>query len=447
MCIPRSDPATEDDGLCPKKNRPVTGGVPRSIFTFPPPPVAAGSPDPELPAPLLVGDYITYSGAWVSSDLVAIYELDANLGIFTAPGTKPSYISVEDARWGIIGNPGGEIAETRVVGYTTDPSTSLTVYALDVDPCTGVETERTLAVVVPRPNGRLGQWRYRTDTDVGPATREVLVKSSNGQMETKSGIVAGQYVQPIMDDAFIFPELDNFGAPMFQFDFDVIPFIAQGGGPFTGGVPGAAAKDPVIVGQLNPWPGVPKPNAPNCPPPSTDPPTDPTSPSPKANAGPDQKVLVGAQVTLSGSSDTTGIAAGDLAFSWAQTEGPTVTITGSGTKKPTFTAPTTFPGTATSVAMIFELTVDCIATATTCTGSSNDTVTITVTKQGPDIVSFLYIYFYSKHFTNTRVCRFHLYLPLTRTPRVPEFSLFVHAAALLMALPSCPCAPLTPILQ
>lgn len=384
MCIPRSDPAIEDDELCPKKNRPVTGGVPRSIFTFPPPPVAAGSPDPELPCPLLVGDYITYSGAWVSSDLVAIYELDANLGIFTAPGTKPSYISVEDARWGIIGNPAGEIAETRVVGYTTDPSTSLTVYALDVDPCTGVETERTLAVVVPRPNGRLGQWRYRTQDDVGPATREILVKSNSGQMETKSGIVAGQYVQPIMDDAFIFPELNTFGAPMFQYDFDVIPFIAQGGGPFTGGVPGAPAKDPVIVGQLDPWPGVPKPNAPNCPPPSSPPETQ----SPKANAGPDQKVLIGVKVTLSGSSDTTTIASGDLKFSWAQASGPTVTITGSDTKGPTFTAPTTWPGTATSVEIILELTVSCTATATTCTGSSKDTVTITVTKQSADTVSF-----------------------------------------------------------
>lgn len=379
MCVPRVNPATGDDPLCPKKNRPMSGGAPRQIFTFGAPPVASGQPDPMLMAPFMVGDFVSYSGAWVSGDTIAAYSMEANLGIFTAPGTQPAFLSVEDARWGIIGNPGGEIGETRVVGYSTDPSTSLEVYAIDVDPCTGVETERTLAVVVPRPNGRLGQWRYRTATnDIGPATREIGVKSQSGTAQTTNGLKGGVFIQPIMDGGFIFPELNVFGAPAFPYDFDVVPFIRDGSGPWQGGIPGATPNpDGPIVGQLDPWPGSPRPPAPNC---ATRPPP-PAPQIPKANAGPAQTVLAAVQVTLTGKSDTVTIPDSDMTFMWEQTSGVTVALTGANTKTATFTSPATFTGT--TIALIFKLTVS------TASATSTSSVTITVTKPRPETITIV----------------------------------------------------------
>ncbi|KAI5837649.1 hypothetical protein DFP73DRAFT_487084 [Morchella snyderi] len=115
MCLPRTNPATTDDPLCPSKNRPKnTNGIPLSVYQFEAPPVAAGRPDPNFFTPFMVGDYITYSGVYVDTNLVAAYSIEANLGFYTAPGTKPVYLAVTEAQFGIVGNPAGEFAQTRV---------------------------------------------------------------------------------------------------------------------------------------------------------------------------------------------------------------------------------------------------------------------------------------------------------------------------------------------
>jgi len=63
---------------------------------------------------------------------------------------------------------------------------------------------------------------------------------------------------------------------------------------------------------------------------------DGTAPNPPlANAGPDQKVLSGTVVTLSGSSTSPGT----LSFSWTQTTGPSVVLSNANIANPTFTAP------------------------------------------------------------------------------------------------------------
>jgi hypothetical protein len=85
--------------------------------------------------------------------------------------------------------------------------------------------------------------------------------------------------------------------------------------------------------------------------------SDPTT----ADAGPDQTVQQGQQVTLDGSASTNADT-----FSWTQTGGPAVTLTGADSAVATFTAP------ADVATLTFRLT------ATSGTASSTDDITITV---------------------------------------------------------------------
>ncbi|HMJ76080.1 MAG TPA: PKD domain-containing protein, partial [Iamia sp.] len=93
----------------------------------------------------------------------------------------------------------------------------------------------------------------------------------------------------------------------------------------------------------------------------------PPNTAPIADAGPDQEVNAGDTVTLdgTGSSDADS---DELDYSWVQTAGPAVTLTGATTDSPTFTAPT---GPAT---LTFELTVD--------DGTETDTDSVTITVNG-----------------------------------------------------------------
>lgn len=80
-----------------------------------------------------------------------------------------------------------------------------------------------------------------------------------------------------------------------------------------------------------------------------------------ADAGPDQTVQQGQKVTLDGTASTNA-----TGFSWTQTSGPAVTLTGADSATATFTAPTT------ATTLGFELT------ATGPNGSSTDDITVTV---------------------------------------------------------------------
>ncbi|MCS6817548.1 MAG: PKD domain-containing protein [Blastocatellia bacterium] len=77
---------------------------------------------------------------------------------------------------------------------------------------------------------------------------------------------------------------------------------------------------------------------------------------PIANAGPDQTVPDGVLVTLDGtrSFDPDG---DGITFRWTQTAGPTVTLTGATTPRPSFTAPNLAVTEATSVRLTFSLVV------------------------------------------------------------------------------------------
>jgi hypothetical protein len=225
-------------------------------------------------APLLVGDYVTVQGTEIGGTLW-VNNLIANLGIFTAPGTKPAYVTCEEAIFGIVTTQAGEIAETRAVAFTTDVGGALLDwFALDQNECTGVITERSLRVPV-LPNGGvapLGRAVYRTPAkaDLTPATRYVGFRLQTGVTNTGNNLTAGQFIQPIFD--YVFPELLVAGNPDLPLAFETIPYLAKGSGPYVPGKVGNTAPVPApIVGQLSPWPGGSAPVAAPvvCPPPAT----------------------------------------------------------------------------------------------------------------------------------------------------------------------------------
>jgi hypothetical protein len=93
--------------------------------------------------------------------------------------TRPVYIRISDQQAGINGSesnsflcifpriyvridPAGEIAETRVEGFTTDASATVQIFAVDVDSCSGEETERSWGTSVPRSAAVQGFWQFRS---------------------------------------------------------------------------------------------------------------------------------------------------------------------------------------------------------------------------------------------------------------------------------------------
>ncbi|KZV98165.1 hypothetical protein EXIGLDRAFT_832424 [Exidia glandulosa HHB12029] len=384
MCLPRVDPAVDDDPLCPRKNRPLDGlGQPLREFTFPPPSNDSSQPDPWLFAPIVVGDYIDVaSGVWVPDETapggrtLVLYTLRNNIGFYTTPGTYPVYLTIVTSQWGINGNPAGEIAQTRVEGYTTDETTQVEVFAVDVDPCTGVQKQRMIGAVAPRLVDRRGQWRFRPDTVVNTATLQFGAKMSSipsgGPVTTPNGIQAGVFISPVQDEGFLFPELILFGQNALVYEFNIMPFLAQGSGPYFGAVPGRAgpANTP-IIGQLSPWPGVNPPPKATC--------GAPQGPVPVANAGTDFSVRPGTIVMLAGSLDSPNIDEANVTFSWTQTSGPSVVLSNTLIKNPSFAAPAvTIP-----TQLTFELEVS------DADGSSKDTVTITDSTTAVDKISVL----------------------------------------------------------
>jgi len=183
MCVPRTDPATADDPLCPQQNRPkpgVTGQCRNfSAAGIAPPvsgelsPAAAGQvycsefvmnsvaaraatdPDPRQQAPFEVGDSITFSGTLIAATATApaytsAHTIEANLYIGTQAGTQPSYIAI--GAFGVgTADPNrlsinGFAAETQdrifLEAKTTDVKNPVDIYMTDVDPVTGAVRNR-----------------------------------------------------------------------------------------------------------------------------------------------------------------------------------------------------------------------------------------------------------------------------------------------------------------
>jgi hypothetical protein len=297
MCLPRTNPFTQaDDPLCPQQNRPRAPNC-RSLpvpfpafvppaagqfctsFMMPPPsqPCAAAAPscppDPTRQAPFEVGDVIVFSGTLKVDEkgaYISAHTITANVGIYTTPGTMPTYVVIEALIQGTSALPQLNVlqeATSRVLveGFSTDPATLVDIYAVDVDPLTGAERDRLLGTA---PAGAPVIGRFRFFPNAGaflPPVRELRVVSRNmcsdfslpcampaSARTYANGLIAGQYHAPNFE--YVFPEALILGDPVLPANLQDLPFLYCGSGPL--GTPTGGDNGP-LVRQLDPAPWAP----------------------------------------------------------------------------------------------------------------------------------------------------------------------------------------------
>ncbi|MHC8303078.1 hypothetical protein [Pseudomonas sp. ZS1P83] len=335
MCVPRT--VSGDDALCPQKNRPkvVTPTTTNNCRNFsqagvtPPasgelsPPVpgqvycsqfvmkrfsdaarTAADPDPMQQVPFEVGDFISYAGTLFKSttagtpDYISAHTIEANIGIYTQPGSQPSYLSI-----GGFGIGTADPAATAINGVaqetqdrlfleasTTDVKTPVDIYLIDVNPSTGVQTNRWVTPyemtgecnpAQSLATGCFGVSGGITTQNIGPQPQRARIRATKAptgllsqptrtlrvvarslcvpqmtasqtavdsciqnasRLTVANGLIAGQYVAPVFE--FIFPEGVKPGDPVVPNDFWHLPFLRNGEGVST----------PTGVGPLDPTP-------------------------------------------------------------------------------------------------------------------------------------------------------------------------------------------------
>ncbi|HEY8618986.1 MAG TPA: fibronectin type III domain-containing protein, partial [Dermatophilaceae bacterium] len=341
MCVPRTDPATADDALCPQANRPkpgatgqcrnfsvsgiappVSGELTASVglpycSQFVMPSVAARAatdPDPRQQAPFEVGDSITFSGTLIPATATAptytsAHTVEANIGIYTMPGTQPSYLAIGDFGVGTADpnavSINGFATETQdrifLESETTDVKTPVDIYMQDVNSVTGAVRNRWVTPfemtgeqngplqadgVTPIGGGITTQQtgpqpqRARLRATKAPVgllsqptrTVRVAVRSlcvpqapvndaagnpvltsldaclnkNDSTNQVANGLEAGQYFAPTFE--YIFPENVKPGDLLVPFDLWHLPFLRYGEGATTQSAIGPA------VGPLEPTP-------------------------------------------------------------------------------------------------------------------------------------------------------------------------------------------------
>ncbi|KAF2705901.1 hypothetical protein K504DRAFT_484242 [Pleomassaria siparia CBS 279.74] len=361
MCIPRSD----DDPKCPQSNRPA--GNAGNNFA---------APDPLSMVPFREGDFIEYSGIHLSGSEILAHVITAiNVQVTTvASSTVPNYIRVEKALIGVWDNAANvEIADQRFIGFLSSCSGAVVVIsAIDVDPCTGDETYRQIGTVRPKANDIRCKFEFRADpTTQSTYTREYLITVNTPVIETKDGIKAGQYVQPVTE--WIFPEVDIPGTEPPPLIFQDIRGLVEG--DFLNGNQ---------FGPLSPFPG-PAPPAPSktcIDSPPADGPDSPADPDPTAAATPLAAAQrVGATLLLAGSNTNTDISSSDLDFEWTNTAPADATIVIQNAASPTATF--VAPSSATDTDYTFQLKV---SRKSNSSSFSTVSTTVKVSATAPDVV-------------------------------------------------------------
>jgi hypothetical protein len=248
------------------------------------------TPDPWKQVPLLLGDYISFSGILckinpaaaldpatpmnqqvyisantVNSDKLAAYTAACPAGTSNCTATVgPAYLTT--ARM-VIGNGGANVTvppnpglgilggiiplpEPRrnivIHGWCTDSTQLVDIYAVDI--IGGVESSRLLGTVLPEPGfaaGKGNKGRFRFDVGKGsflPATRvykvqsrhgTVSVPNQTGAIKPAAGLLSGQFHAPMF--TFQFADAAP-GFPTMPNNFNTMPFLSVGeeGNPSDG---------------------------------------------------------------------------------------------------------------------------------------------------------------------------------------------------------------------
>ena len=221
---------------------------------------------------------MTFSGTLMQDpagkDFISAHTIEANVGIYTQPGTWPSYLALGEFGVGTAdpdARAPGSLVDQEAVdrmfleAQTTDIGTMVDIYYMDVDPLSGAVTHRWLTPMAmtgalgtggiftqnvgpqpqrirlraPRaPTGLLSQptrtIQVVSRTLCRPVNRPdqtILDKCLNSAMTQKTaanGLVPGQYYAPVFD--YIFPENIRPGDTLVPFDFWHLPFLRFGEG-------------------------------------------------------------------------------------------------------------------------------------------------------------------------------------------------------------------------
>jgi hypothetical protein len=270
MCVPRFDPTVKDDPACPRDNRapaPDTGRFTCGPVSAEPTAPAYSLCQPGRPAPLLVGDYITFNGMMTEDSpgsgtfFHAAHAVHAMAGIYTSPGRDPAYVFIEEALVGTLGEvfPSIDQEETsrfRTVGFTTDPSRRVEVFVIDI--VGNAESERRLTTLTPSPVAQIGRVRVTLPSKANflPITRDVRYRiEGHTSGKVAGGLDSGQYTAPVGE--YIYPENTRFGRPRLPVGvpFENFCFLKNGGGVLTtlgrGSPPDVSA---IPIGGLLPFP-------------------------------------------------------------------------------------------------------------------------------------------------------------------------------------------------
>jgi hypothetical protein len=271
LCLP-TNPAGDAD--CPLTNR-ISGPAPLSRFTCGPVPADPTSPAlptcvPSKKAPLMVGDYITYSGMLTEEStntfFIAAHGIAAMLGIYTSPGAVDAWVTIEEVRIGTSGYqdvtiPQEETPRVRIVGFTTDPSLPVSLAAIDIDPLTGAKTERIIInTITPQTLGQIGRLRMELrppKTAVFQVPRDIVIRRIDGFPQLGKG--QRVFMAPVTE--YIYPENILFGRPKnpVSVPFEYFCFLKKGAGPLDTLGRSAGA----VIGRLAPFPAGMLPTIPN----------------------------------------------------------------------------------------------------------------------------------------------------------------------------------------
>ena len=246
MCIPFS---AAGDANCPLTNRGTGGSEKR--FTCGPVSVDPTAParqtcQPGKKAPLVVGDYITYSGMLTEETpgaanfFIAAHAISSLTGIYTSPGVDPAYVLIEEAIIGTLGAPfpppndnQEQTSRFVFVGFTTDPTRRVDVFVIDTSQGDPDEQERRLTTLNPQRVGQIGRIRVTLPAKANflPITRDVRIRIEGHSSEkVAGGLDSGQYTAPVAE--YIYPENTRWGIPRFPVSvpFENFCFLRNGGG-------------------------------------------------------------------------------------------------------------------------------------------------------------------------------------------------------------------------